>query len=85
MPGSNLKNFCLFQSSLEKFSSVSIKYNVHSLIAAGTGKTLTSSEVSERVGLRPVDVGKVAKEGNLYEGWDELYQCPILDEDKVRR
>ncbi|KAL5481546.1 hypothetical protein EMCRGX_G021734 [Ephydatia muelleri] len=29
------------------------------------------------------DVGMVAKENNLFEGWDEQYECPILDEDKV--
>ena len=28
-------------------------------------------------------MGQVAKENNYYEGWDEKYQCPILDEDKV--
>lgn len=33
--------------------------------------------------MRHVDVGLVAKQHNLYEGFDEKYQCPILDEDKV--
>ena len=33
--------------------------------------------------MRYINVGDVAKEKELYEGWDEEYQCPILDEDKV--
>lgn len=28
--------------------------------------------------------GLVAKQQNLYDGFDEQYHCPILDEDKVR-
>ena len=51
---------------------------------AGTGKSVTSAEVASRTGLRHVDVGTVAKDNNFYEGWDEQYQCPIVDEDKVR-
>ena len=50
----------------------------------GTGKSLTAAEVCSRTGMRHVDVGLVAKQHNLYEGFDEQYQCPILDEDKVR-
>lgn len=50
----------------------------------GTGKSLTAGEVCSRTGMRHIDVGLVAKQQNLYEGFDEQYQCPILDEDKVR-
>ena len=25
----------------------------------------------------------LAKQHDLYDGWDEQYQCPVLDEDKV--
>lgn len=49
----------------------------------GTGKSITSQEVATRTGLHLIDVGMVAKENNLFEGWDEQYECPILDEDKV--
>ena len=49
----------------------------------GTGKSLTASEVCSRTGMRHVDVGLVAKQQNLYDGFDKQYQCPILDEDKV--
>ena len=50
----------------------------------GTGKTLTASQVAERTGLSHINVGEVAKAGELYEGWDEQFQSHILDEDKVR-
>ena len=49
----------------------------------GTGKTITCSEVADKTGYKHVDVGQVAKVNRYYEGWDEQYQCPILDEDKV--
>ena len=49
----------------------------------GTGKSLTAAEVCSKTGMRHVDVGLVAKQHNLYDGFDEQYQCPILDEDKV--
>ena len=49
----------------------------------GTGKTITCSEVADKTGYKHVDIGQVAKVNRYYEGWDEQYQCPILDEDKV--
>lgn len=29
-------------------------------------------------------VGKLAKENGCLNGYDELYHCPVLNEDKVR-
>ena len=55
------------------------------MITLGTGKSLTCGEVATRTGLKHIDVGQVAKENNFYEGWDEQYGCPVLDEDKVKR
>ena len=49
----------------------------------GTGKTVTASELSKRTGLNHINVGDLAKEKDLYEGWDEQYGCHVLDEDKV--
>ena len=49
----------------------------------GTGKSITCCEVADKTGYRHIDVGEVAKENRFYEGYDEQYQCPILDEDKV--
>ncbi|XP_063819974.1 adenylate kinase isoenzyme 6 [Pseudophryne corroboree] len=49
----------------------------------GVGKTTLGKELAERNGLTFVNVGDLAKEGNLYEGYDEVYSCPVLDEDRV--
>lgn len=53
------------------------------LTNTGTGKTLTCTEVCMKTGLKHVDIGTLAKENDLYDGWDKQYQCPILEEDKV--
>ncbi|XP_053888069.1 adenylate kinase isoenzyme 6 isoform X2 [Malaclemys terrapin pileata] len=49
----------------------------------GVGKTTLGKELAARVGATYVNVGDLAKEGELYEGFDEEYECPILDEDRV--
>ena len=50
----------------------------------GTGKSTLASELAQRTALNYISVGNLAKEEDLFEGWDETYQCPILDEDRVR-
>jgi len=50
---------------------------------SGTGKSLTSSEVCSKTSFTHVDINLLSKENDLYDGWDEQYKCPILDEDKV--
>uniref|UniRef100_A0A8C9WJV2 Adenylate kinase isoenzyme 6 n=1 Tax=Scleropages formosus TaxID=113540 RepID=A0A8C9WJV2_SCLFO len=47
------------------------------------GKTTLGKELAERTGLCYINVGEVAQEGQLYDGFDEEYQCPVLDEDRV--
>ena len=49
----------------------------------GTGKSITAMEVAARTGLKHVDCGDLARQQSFYEGWDEQYECYILDEDKV--
>ncbi|NXK42073.1 KAD6 kinase, partial [Piprites chloris] len=49
----------------------------------GVGKTTLGKELASRAGLSYVNVGDLAKEGELYQGFDEEYNCPILDEDRV--
>ncbi|XP_017941379.2 adenylate kinase isoenzyme 6, partial [Manacus vitellinus] len=49
----------------------------------GVGKTTLGKELASRAGLSYINVGDLAKEGELYEGFDEEYDCPILDEDRV--
>ena len=49
----------------------------------GTGKSTLGQELANRTGLNYVNVGDVAKENNLYDGYDQEYQCHVLDEDAV--
>ncbi|XP_051552280.1 adenylate kinase isoenzyme 6-like [Myxocyprinus asiaticus] len=49
----------------------------------GVGKTTLGKELAQRTGLTYVNVGDLAQEGQLFDGTDEEYQCPILDEDRV--
>ncbi|KAF3851609.1 hypothetical protein F7725_013381 [Dissostichus mawsoni] len=49
----------------------------------GVGKTTLGKELAQRTGLSYVNIGDLAQEGELYDGYDEEYQCPILDEDRV--
>lgn len=50
----------------------------------GTGKTTLCEMVAQQSGFKHVNVGEWVKEQNLHSGWDEEFQCFILDEDKVR-
>ncbi|XP_074138310.1 adenylate kinase isoenzyme 6 isoform X1 [Sminthopsis crassicaudata] len=49
----------------------------------GVGKTTLGKELASRTGMTYVNVGDLAQEGQLYDGYDEEYECPILDEDRV--
>lgn len=49
----------------------------------GTGKSTLGTELAKRSGLNYINVGDVAKDEQLYESFDEEYQCPVLDEDRV--
>ncbi|CAH3156093.1 unnamed protein product [Porites lobata] len=48
-----------------------------------TGKSVLANEIAERTGLNHINVGDLAKQNNLFEGWDEQYNCHVLDEDRV--
>lgn len=49
----------------------------------GTGKTTLSAEVAHRTGLKHISIGQLANELELFDGYDEQLQCPILDDDSV--
>ncbi|XP_036592849.1 adenylate kinase isoenzyme 6-like [Trichosurus vulpecula] len=49
----------------------------------GVGKTTLGKELASRTGLTYTNVGDLAQEGQLYDGFEEEYECPILDEDRV--
>jgi len=49
----------------------------------GVGKSTLCSQLSQLTGLNWIDISKVAKENNCLEEYDEIYKCPVLDEDKL--
>ncbi|KAI3896729.1 hypothetical protein MKW98_009582 [Papaver atlanticum] len=49
----------------------------------GTGKTITSSQLSEAAEFRHINIGDLVKEKNLHDGWDDELQCHIINEDLV--
>lgn len=49
----------------------------------GTGKTTLADQVAQVTGLKRIDVGEIAKQQNLYDGFDENYDCHNLDEEKL--
>ncbi|KAJ9188893.1 hypothetical protein P3X46_000248 [Hevea brasiliensis] len=49
----------------------------------GTGKTTTSSALAEATQLRHINIGDLVKEKNLHDGWDEQFECHIINEDLV--
>ena len=49
----------------------------------GVGKTSLSRQVSERLNLTYIDVGKVVKDENCYTGVDSDFDALELDEDKL--
>lgn len=48
-----------------------------------TGKSTLCAEVCQQCELEWINVGEVAKQNKLYSGFDEQYNCPVLDEDQV--
>lgn len=49
----------------------------------GCGKTTLATELAHVSGLSYISVNDVAKAGSLYDGYDEVNECHILDEDRV--
>jgi hypothetical protein len=50
----------------------------------GTGKTTTCELVASATGMRYLNVGELVKKEELHNGWDEEFECWVIDEDKVR-
>lgn len=49
----------------------------------GVGKSTMAKLLAERTKITWRDVSKLAIENECIEEFDEVYKCPILDEDKV--
>jgi adenylate kinase len=49
----------------------------------GTGKTTMSELVCLATNLNHINVGDLVKAKQLHDGWDDKFQCYIVNEDKV--
>jgi len=49
----------------------------------GTGKSTLSEQISESTGLDWIEIGKIAKEEKLFEGYDSTYGCHVLNEERL--
>ncbi|GAB4846812.1 Adenylate kinase isoenzyme 6 [Ancistrocladus abbreviatus] len=48
-----------------------------------TGKTTMSSALAEASQLCHIEVGELVKQKNLHDGWDEEFECHVINEDLV--
>jgi len=72
------------QFGLEKMTEIRLNGpNILVTGTPGTGKSTLCSEIAELTGLEWIDIGQVAKNDQLYSGFDSTYQCQILDEDRL--
>jgi len=49
----------------------------------GTGKSTLCEQISEATGLDWIEVGKIAKQENLFDGYDSTYGCNVLNEERL--
>lgn len=49
----------------------------------GTGKSTTASALAEATNFRYICVGDLVKEKNLHDGWDDQFECHVINEDLV--
>ncbi|XP_077220745.1 P-loop containing nucleoside triphosphate hydrolases superfamily protein [Tasmannia lanceolata] len=49
----------------------------------GTGKTTTCSLLADATQLRHINVGELVKDKSLHDGWDDEFDCHVINEDLV--
>ena len=49
----------------------------------GTGKSLICQKLAEKHNYKWQDVSKIAQDHEFVEEYDEEFECPVLDEDKL--
>ncbi|KAJ9595871.1 hypothetical protein L9F63_012930, partial [Diploptera punctata] len=49
----------------------------------GVGKSTLCEQLAETTGLEWLEIGKIAKENDCFEEYDPIYECPVLNEDKL--
>lgn len=68
-----------------KMGSVRRKPNILVTGTPGTGKTTICSLLADdpNLNLRHINLGELVKQKNLHNGWDDEFECYILNEDLV--
>ena len=51
----------------------------------GTGKTTFANMIAEKTGMKRITVGDIVKREQFSSGWDEEFQCLIVDENAEDR
>ncbi|KAG2290382.1 hypothetical protein Bca52824_049986 [Brassica carinata] len=49
----------------------------------GTGKSTTASALAEATNFKHICVGDLVKEKNLHDGWDDQFECHVINKDLV--
>lgn len=49
----------------------------------GTGKSTTASALAEARNFKHICVGDLVKEKNLHDGWDDQFECHVINKDLV--
>ncbi|CAL1403375.1 unnamed protein product [Linum trigynum] len=49
----------------------------------GTGKTTMATALADSTQLRHINIGDLVREKNLHDGWDEEFECHVINEDLV--
>lgn len=74
---------CALASGLPMAPSRRPNPNVLITGTPGTGKTTTCEQVAQAAGLKSINVGELVKSQELHSGWDDDFNCFVIDEDKV--
>ncbi|XP_023024145.2 adenylate kinase isoenzyme 6 [Leptinotarsa decemlineata] len=62
------------------------KRNTPNILITGTpgvGKSTLCEKLAEITGFKWLEISKIAKDNNCLEGFDEVYGCSVLDEEKL--
>lgn len=70
-------------SMAQRDSDMRKKPNILITGTPGTGKTTTASALAEATQFRHINIGDLVKEKNLHDGWDDQFDCYIINEDLV--
>ncbi|XP_036331570.1 adenylate kinase isoenzyme 6 homolog isoform X1 [Rhagoletis pomonella] len=62
---------------------VDAKPNILITGTPGAGKSYLCERIAEQLKLNWLDCSKIAKENDFVEEYDDEYECPLLDEDKL--